>query len=324
MRFAIAAICCGSIAFLFKQNAALLGTAATLTLLLSSDQFRKKWLILIAVCSVITVASLLVIYADQNARFFAIELLAKHAVDPNKIQQYFSDQMLPICLFLLCLPALEKRTKTIAIYLLFLLVGILPTLLPYIKVMGGGNNFSVFSNYLYTITCVYIVLSIFSSTAKNDNNYIGGVYKISLILLLFLLLGATIYPRGEPPKNTEQLYTDLVAEIKRHHSAGKTILLSNVTTPYIDAGLSQPMRHRSNTELEIKQGGLHTLYSSADAFSAKEYDIVIVNAIDWYSSETKQALKENYHEIKRFNKLLAARDYQSSLLNNPFIVLEAN
>ncbi len=288
---ACAAVAVGCVATLAKQTGFLLAFAAagSFLFLLRKPLVVRAALIACA-CAGVALAVLL-LWREDYARFYTLDVLARHSVEWARLPELyyclvtvFPWGWLLAAGVLGAVAAAATRDRTALVYGCFFVLACTPPLLAFLKPLGAFNNL-VLVKIWSALFGLYLLRGLWAARRE-------GV--AALIMLLCAL--AAMRLKYAPDDDMYRYRAELSAAVGAAVSQNRHVLLAHGATPLIDNGLRKPPLDRANSYLELANARLENLTGTVARLDAKFYDVLLINS-PWYGEKVEAAIARNYRLV---------------------------
>lgn len=257
--------------------------------------------------------SLSVLLFPDLQRFYLLELLSKHTVEPGKSWYLLKDVLLTpyrallvlgaaLALWRYWLPSQSLRP----LLLLWAALGItevFPAVLAYLKVFGLWNNLVIIDVWLLLLLATALQTFIFrrnlpeeTPTAAPARGVAKFLRKYGWLVYTLLLTGALVPQKKAPDAGLWRYGNALQEAVAADEQAGRRVLVSHGAMFRILAGNLEVPLDRANSMLELRAGGKANLAGTDRRITDHVYDRVYLNST-WYGDETVDHILRTYRTV---------------------------
>lgn len=331
----LAACAVGSIGIFTKQTAFLGGMAAAgaLTVIHYKNWSAAKIAALLILSIVVTAASILLLFLNDGARFYILEIFGSETLLFDKSKQLIADIMTSPARTMLYLSAPASflyfwfssnvNDRKFAFCWLFLSIETLSGLAAYFKIGAIENNIGIVDAW-----CAWIVVpALWSGFLVKSREGAAGAASFAGALLLILLL--TLVPTKVAPSQREYVWAEMLQDkISADAKLNKKILLPHGAPALIRAGIYTVPFDRMVSVYEYLLARREFLMAGIRKRVVEKYYDRIYLFMAWFGDDIIKLIYENYHESERVDGLGSSPEIHASgfqgMMNSPVIILEPN
>jgi hypothetical protein len=300
-RLALAAMAFAGLGVLVKQTAVTsVGGAGLILVILERRTWGfKRTGVLALVGAVSMAASLYAVFHDPNARFFALEMVSHHHVDPYRLQDLMTRDLFTAPHRVILVPA----TAVSAFYLLthaqsaarrvllyWAIIGafeVFISVASYFKILGTSNSLGILDLWgaLLVIPVAWHLLSISS-----------GLQRATAAAVLALFALALPPMKAAPMTAHYRMGRELDEKIRDDLAVGRRVLLSHGVMPFVHAGVRPVLLDRASAVWELHWAGMGDRSGMRERVRSGHYDKIYL-WVALYSADLIALIEQEYEQV---------------------------